>query len=175
VDREALAHESGVNRTYLSSVERAGAALFKLTHYPTDDPLEEELDIVHSVSLMSWEGGGVEANSWACLGIGCLMGIISGITTLLILLDAFRPHAGQRSLFERIFGRRRISGVRLSARIGTLPVFWFGGPSLEVVMLSHLAWKQFWPLYVLGLIVTYFLVITVPLITLISSVARSMK
>lgn len=104
--------------------------------------------------------------------VGCLIGVITGIMTLLILRDAFPPRTKEISVIERIFGRRQASGIRLAAKISALPVFWFGGPWLTAIVMSDLSWKELRDPYLVTLAVVYILIIVVPLVRLIARVSR---
>jgi hypothetical protein len=104
-----------------------------------------------------------------------LIGVISGVIILLLLGDATRPNRARYSWIERIFGRRRTSGVSLIAKILALPVFWFGGPWLSTRLLGDLDWTSLLPVYLISLTATVLLIISYPLFRFILKVAGDMR
>jgi hypothetical protein len=107
--------------------------------------------------------------------LGCLIGIVTGIVTLLVLKDAFHRARGRLSWLERIFGRRQASGLKLSVRILTIPVFWGGGPWVTTAVMRHLDWLEITPSYLLSLVVVYAAIVIVPLVRLIIWVGNNFR
>jgi hypothetical protein len=108
------------------------------------------------------------------VSIGALIGVISGIMSLLILYDAF-PRITRPTWFERIFGRHRASGIRIAWKVAAIPMFWFGGHWLSGLLIKHLNWSELLPYYMVSLAVVYILIMIGPLIHLIIKVCGRMR
>jgi hypothetical protein len=109
------------------------------------------------------------------VAMGGLIGIITGVITLLILRDAFQRYAARRSWFEQAFGRRQVSGIRLATRMSSLPMLWFGAPWLSTVALAHLDWTELLPVYLVAVAISYLLVVAFPIVRLIIKVGRDIQ
>lgn len=111
----------------------------------------------------------------AGISVGCLIGIVTAMMTLLTLKDAFPPRSKEISFVERIFGRRQGSGIRLAAKLSTVPAFWFGGSWLSALVMNELSWRELRVPYLMTLAVVYTLIIAVPLSRLIARVCREIR
>ena len=116
------------------------------------------------------EGAEVQDNLIVGIPLGCLIALITGMITLLILKDAFPPRFRNISFVERIFGRKQASGIGLAVKISALPIFWFGGPWLTTIVMSDLNWKELRGPYLVTLAAVYLSIIIVPLVCLIAIV-----
>jgi hypothetical protein len=99
--------------------------------------------------------------------VGCLIGILTGMMTLLILMDAFAPRSKEISHVERIFGRRRASGIRIAAKLSIVTPHWFGGAWLTASVMNGLNWEEMRLPYIAGLVVIYISITIAPMIRLI--------
>src|SRR5260221_233682 len=116
----------------------------------------------------------VDGNLVAGVNLGFLVGVITGMMTLLILRDAVPPRT-KISWIERIFGRRQASGIRLAGKISTLPYFWFGGPWAFTTVFKDLNWAAMQNPYFISLGLIYFFIIIVPLGSLIAQVSMKLR
>jgi hypothetical protein len=108
--------------------------------------------------------------------VGSLIGIISGVVLILILKDAVirAPHA-RLSLWERAFGRRQASGVRLSVKVASIPALWAGTSYSTRWHFGPFAWAELSEVYWLCLGVFFLVVIAYPVIRLIIKIGSDLQ
>jgi hypothetical protein len=99
--------------------------------------------------------------------VGCLIGILTGMMTLLILTDAVAPRSKEISHVEKVFGRRRASGIRIAAKLSIVTPHWFGGAWLTASVMNGLNWEEMRLPYLAALLMIYALIIFAPLARLI--------
>src|SRR6266478_4267079 len=92
---------------------------------------------------------------------GCGIGLISGVMLDLIIHDA-RPRKGALSYYEKAFGRRNPSTLKLAAKAAGIPSLWLLGWTFAE------PWDSYW----IGLGVVFGLVVEGPVLRLINRVGR---
>jgi hypothetical protein len=95
---------------------------------------------------------------------------------LLILRDAFPTPNPHPSWWERTFGPRAASGVKLVGKLATIPAFvlgghWFGSTMLKAVV----NWAHVLPIYLSSVGVIFVLILIVPLVRLIIKIANMLR
>ena len=120
---------------------------------------------------MKEAGDALSDNTIISLALGVLIGLVSGLITILVLLDT-KPRTGRYSLMERVFGRHQPSAVRSIMKLSTLPVFWLGGPWLSSALMEGLNWIELRPLYMASVAVVYLVVVVVPLVAIILRITK---
>lgn len=113
------------------------------------------------------------------LALGALNGIVSGVVILLILKDSIVTRSRSRlSVIEKIVGRRHASGVKLAAKIATVPTVWYGGLFGAIRILNTPYWiiqlEDFVDAYWLSLGITFSAIVAFPVIRLIIRVGRDL-
>jgi len=107
-----------------------------------------------SNSLVSYPSMGRFVQIWLGLSVGALIGALSGIVTLMVLSPIFFPKGAGPS------------GKSITASSGALlglPLFWFCGP-WSVTLFQIVDLNVFLPPYILLLLVSYFVVISYPVV-----------
>jgi hypothetical protein len=111
---------------------------------------------------------------WLGLPFGILIGIASGLWTLFIMMDAFRPTTEPSGWLRRLLGPRSVAGMKIAGKITALPLMWFGGHYLTSPVLRRLfEHEDTFLLYATSLAFTYGIIIIYPLIRLIIQVGNS--
>jgi hypothetical protein len=96
----------------------------------------------------------------AALGLGVLIGFLSGAVALLMLWTAAE---GDRGIAKM---------TQLGGEILAIAGFWFGGTWATGQVLGSIKWETALPSYISALVVVFGLIVIYPLIRLIIRVAR---
>jgi len=106
--------------------------------------------------------------------MGGLIGLLTGLTILLILREAYSPRRKRVSFWERHFSGQTW-GLRLVVKISTIPLFAFGWPWAATLTLKGVDWKDLLPIYTVALVLVLLLIIVVPITVMIVDVARRIR
>lgn len=104
-----------------------------------------------------------------------LIGLLTGIWTLLVLKEAFPPPAPNPGFWAKIFGARGGAGAKLLAKLLAIPAFWFGGQWITAAMLADLDLAAFRPPYLAALAATYAAIVAWPLLRLIVKTGAAIR
>ncbi len=116
----------------------------------------------------------MDANLLLGISMGCLIGLLAGLSVLLTLRDAYGPQRRASGFWGRHLGRQK-SGLKLIARISTIPVFAFGWPWAASATLRGVDWNDVLPIYTVTLVLVLLLITVVPITVMIVDVSRRIR
>ena len=94
--------------------------------------------------------------------MGLLIGVVSGITFLLLMDTAFT-------------GRRNVQSVmKIVAQLLAVPFFWFGGPWVTTAVMKSVNLATIFTAYIYSLAVTFLLIIIFPTLNLVINLGKRM-
>jgi hypothetical protein len=146
----ALSSDSGLGP--LGLVAQNGTRIKRLTCLPSAGWSPRMTDLVAGATVRPAVG----------VPLGLLIGVVSGITFLLLMDTAFT-------------GRRNVQSVmKIVAQLLAVPFFWFGGPWVTTAVMKSVNLATIFTAYIYSLAVTFLLIVIFPTLNLVINLGKRM-
>ncbi len=96
------------------------------------------------------------------LGVGLLIGVLSGVNFLFMLKTLAQAASW-------------VDGLKVVGEIAMIPTFWFGGPWITTKIIPATTWTAMAPWYVVTLAAAFVLITVIPVVRFIARIAREIK